>query len=65
MLQALVVGLGALLVVGSAAIKGYLIHRAVLRHAPALGRVVPRDGGVYAGLVVGITVVALWVVSSG
>lgn len=61
MLKSLLALAGAAIVIASAMISGYRLHCMVERCAPGLSRIVPRDGGVIAGIVVGACAVALWV----
>jgi hypothetical protein len=63
-LKSLIVLCGAALTIASTVIAGYRVHRWALQHAPGLASLIPRDGGVLIGLLVGIGTVALWVVSS-
>jgi hypothetical protein len=65
MLKNLIVTVGAAITVLSSAITGYRVHRWVLRHAPGLARLVPRDGGVLLGLMLGFVTVALWLMRPG
>lgn len=46
--------LAALLVAGSSAISGYRVHLWLIMRAPRLAAWIPRGGGVWAGLVVGL-----------
>ncbi len=60
MLQQIVIGLGATIVVGWSAIEGYRLHLLVHRHAPDLAQLIPRDGGAALGILLGSWVVARW-----
>lgn len=58
--KSLIILAGAAITVASTTISGLRIHNAVLLHAPRLATLIPRDGGVVAGLLVGVISVALW-----
>lgn len=62
MLQILVVGIGAALVIAKLGIMGWLAHGALLKHAPGIAAWIPRDGGAALGLAAGAGIVALWAV---
>lgn len=63
LLKALIVLTGAAITVASSMVAGLRIHKAVLRHMPWVARLIPRDGGVILGFLLGAAMVTLWFVS--
>jgi hypothetical protein len=61
-LEVLVIVAGAGVVIGGLMVKGYLLHRWLLKHAPGLAAWIPRDGGALAGLAIGVALVFGWAV---
>lgn len=60
LLQFLVVVAGAALVIGGLMVKGYLLHRWLIKRAPGLAAWIPRDGGALVGLLIGAVLVLRW-----
>lgn len=60
LLEFLVVVTGAGIVITAMMVKGYLLHRWLLKHAPGLAAWIPRDGGAGLGLLVGAALVLRW-----
>ena len=59
-MKTLLMALGAAIAVTSPMIAGRRVLRALLRHAPHLGRLVPREGCILTGLILGLAAVTLW-----
>lgn len=62
MLKLLVIFAGAAITMAEAGIIGWIVHRALLDHAPGLAAWIPRDGGAILGLLAGGAIVAAWAV---
>jgi hypothetical protein len=52
--------IGAGIVIGHTMIAGLKLHNLILKHAPGLASLIPRDGLVLLGLVAGAAIVGLW-----
>lgn len=62
LLKALVVAIGAAIVIGGCMVKGYVLHQWALRYAPGIAAWIPRDGGAIVGALLGVSLVTLWAV---